>query len=308
LISEIQVVVIGTIPSSTIDFARSVSVADIIDAHGIDLRRVGYHESAGSCPICGGTDRFAINNRKNVWNCRGCGIGGDAIALERFLTGHDFRAAVAALADGKSGDFVSTEYQTRPSKSDRDAEAEAYARQQREKARYLHALSKPAHRSIVASYLKTRGITVVPPAIRALTKISDCVSMLVAYGEIGSPITAVHLTRLRADGAGKAGIDPNKISIGSPAGRPLIIAPFNDTRRLVITEGIEDALSVHQSLGVAAWAAGSAAYMPSLADKVPSGIEVTLYPDNDDAGLRAADALAEGLIARGISVFFVRTM
>ena len=201
-------------------------VADIIYGHSVDLRRVrDIRELAGPCPRCGGTDRFAINVQKNVWNCRGCGKGGDAIGLEQFLTGHDFRSAVATLAGGTNGS--SAEYQTRPSKSDKDVEAEAHAKQQSAKARHLHGLSRPAAYSVIASYLKTRGITTVTPAIRSLTKLSDFVSMLVAYGELGEPVTAVHMTLLKADGTGKADITPNKITIGSPAGRPLIIAPFS---------------------------------------------------------------------------------
>lgn len=289
------------IPSSTVEFVRGTPVTDIIYAHGVDLRRQGFHEFAGPCPHCGGDDRFAINSQKNVWNCRGCGKGGDAIALEQFISGCDFRAAVAALAGGTNGS--SAEYRPRPPQSDIDIEAEEHARRQREKARHLHSLSRPATYSVVASYLKTRGVTIVPPAIRALTKLSDAVSMLVAYGELGEPVTAIHLTRLKADGTGKADIRPNKITIGAPAGRPLIVARLNQTHRLIITEGIEDALSIHQTTGIAAWAAGSAGYMPSLADKVPKGIEVLVCADRDLAGQHGADSLIEKLIARGIRVF-----
>ena len=277
------------IPSSTVEFARSVSVADIIDAHGVHLRGQGFYEKVGPCPVCGGDDRFAINTRKGVFNCRGCGVGGDAISLEQFLTGHNFHAAVAALAGGTNG--PSAEYQTRPAKSDADIKSKSYARKQCAKARHLHSLSRPAIYSVVASYLRTRGITTITPSIRALTKLSGAVSMLVAYGQWGEPVTAIHQTFLKADGSGKADITPNKISIGAPMGRALILAPFNETRRLAITEGVEDALVVFQATGIAAWAAGSAAYMPSLADKVPKGIEVLVCADKDLPGQHGADSL-----------------
>ena len=61
----------------------------IVRAHGADivaqaerlgdaLKRVSASELAGACPRCGGRDRFAVNLRKRLWNCRGCGTGGDA--------------------------------------------------------------------------------------------------------------------------------------------------------------------------------------------------------------------------------------
>jgi hypothetical protein len=43
---------------------------------GARLRRSGG-EWIGPCPVCGGKDRFAINPSKGLWNCRGCGRGGE---------------------------------------------------------------------------------------------------------------------------------------------------------------------------------------------------------------------------------------
>ena len=37
-------------------------------------------DRCGPCPVCGGTDRFSINIRKQVFRCRVCNIGGDVIA------------------------------------------------------------------------------------------------------------------------------------------------------------------------------------------------------------------------------------
>ena len=69
-------------------------------------------------------------------------------------------------------------------------------------------------------------------------------------------VMAVHLTRLDTDGS-KLSEKP-KIMIGQGAkGFPIVVAPPNDLLGLVITEGIEDALSVHQATGLGAWAAGA---------------------------------------------------
>lgn len=72
-----------------VDRARSVSIAEAAPRLKITLPPKG-HEHAMPCPQCRGTDRFAVNTRKNVWNCRGCGQGGrDAIGLAAHVAGLD---------------------------------------------------------------------------------------------------------------------------------------------------------------------------------------------------------------------------
>jgi putative DNA primase/helicase len=123
-------------------------------------------------------------------------------------------------------------------------------------------------------------------------------------GVLGRPgnVTAVHLTLLQSDGAGKAGVRPNKLAIGQPRGRPIVLAPPNDLLGIAITEGIEDGLSVHQATGLGAWAAGSAPYMPALANALRDYVEaVTIYA-HDDGGGKFALELAEALHLRGFEV------
>ena len=139
-------------------------------------------------------------------------------------------------------------------------------------------------------------------------------SMIAAYGladelEPGTlaiaddAVRAVHITRLALYGLGKAGTDADKITIASPGGSPIVLAPANDLLGLAITEGIEDALSAHAATGLGAWAAGSAPFLPSLADAVPPYIEcVTIFAHNDQSGHHGATELAAMLVARGIEV------
>ena len=76
--------------------ARSVPIEDEIARRGIHLR--GKNERCGPCPICGGDDRFSINVAKQIFNCRGCGKGGDVIDLVQLLDGVDFVVAGTTLA------------------------------------------------------------------------------------------------------------------------------------------------------------------------------------------------------------------
>ena len=117
-----------------------------------------------------------------------------------------------------------------------------------------------------------------------------------------SAIRAVHVTRLKADGSGKAGTAVDKVIIGQGSlGTPIVLAHPNDLLALAITEGIEDGLSVHVATGLGVWVAGSAGRMPALADAVASYVEVVnIVGHRDLAGERGLRGLAARLADRGI--------
>jgi hypothetical protein len=115
-------------------------------------------------------------------------------------------------------------------------------------------------------------------------------------------VQGVHLTFL--DGIVKAKVDRPRKMIGTCKGMPIVLAPPNDGLALAIGEGNETALTAHQVFGVGAWAAGSASFMPALADVVPNYIEcVIVAGEGDPAGQRGACELEERLIDRGFEVW-----
>ncbi len=83
------------IDADAIAIARAVRLEDELTRRGIRLRRSGA-ERVGPCPRCGGRDRFSINVRKQVWNCRGFG-GGDAIAMVQHIDDCSFADAIRAI-------------------------------------------------------------------------------------------------------------------------------------------------------------------------------------------------------------------
>jgi hypothetical protein len=309
-----------------VERARAVSIERETDRRGIRLK--GRTERVGACPCCGGTDRFGINIAKQVFNCRGCGQGGDVIAMVMHLDGCDFPTAVETLTGDKrpNGNYRDQidpdrvrELAEQHERHAREQERKDAARQ-RDKARWLWRRSELGAGSIVERYLREcRRINVAPPAtVRFLPARApgQHPAMLVPYGIPSEPepgilaitepaITAVHLTLLKPDGSGKADVEPNKITVGSPKGMPLVLAPMNDLMGLAITEGIEDALSVHQATGLGAWAAGSAPFMPKLIAAIEdlataheedaSPDCITIFADDDPAGRRNARALAAAL-------------
>jgi hypothetical protein len=70
--------------------ARDAKIEDVASALGIRMPARGEYQ--GPCPACGGTDRFSINTKKQVFNCRGS-KGGDAIEMVQHVNGCEFVAA-----------------------------------------------------------------------------------------------------------------------------------------------------------------------------------------------------------------------
>jgi len=76
--------------------ARRIPIEEEVVRYGVKLERQGA-ELVGPCPKCGGDDRFAVNAIKQVFNCRGCDVGGDVIDLVMHLNGVDFSTALDTL-------------------------------------------------------------------------------------------------------------------------------------------------------------------------------------------------------------------
>jgi hypothetical protein len=208
------------------------------------------------------------------------------------------------------------------------ARAEAAERERVVKAerlslvRWLWAKRQPITGSIADTYLRSaRGYGgPLPATLGFLPARGDHPpAMVAAFGmateteEFGpgvlriadAAVCGVHLTRLLPDGSGKAVFDdPDqeaKIMIGLSFGSPIVLAPPNDLLGMAISEGIEDALSAHENTGLGAWAAGSAARMPALAEALPAYINcVTVLADDDTDGRRFAAELAERIRVREI--------
>jgi hypothetical protein len=205
--------------------------------------------------------------------------------------------------------------------SQRDGE---YRRRQHNKARWLWRQSVPLENTIVERYLRScRRIALdhLPATLRYLppTNPEYHPAMIAAFGIAREPecgllsihptaVQAVHLTLLKPDGSDKAGTDKDKIIIGSALGTPIVLAPPSDLLGLAITEGIEEALTIHEATSLGAWSAGAALRMPALASAVPDYLDcITIVEDNDEAGRRGACTLAECLRARGLHVAIINS-
>ena len=204
----------------------------------------------------------------------------------------------------------------------RDADDADAAAKRQDVALWLHDKRRPGRNSVVEQYLLSRQLALDPfplqiGYIRATPPKYPHSAMIVPFGLPDEPepgvyrtprdrIKGVLLTYLRPDGTGKADVTPAKKMIGRPLGVPLALVPPGNGLGLLIAEGIETALSGHLATGLGCWAAGSAVFLPALADAVPAFVEcVTIAVEDDPAGRRGAEELARRLDARRIETLML---
>ncbi len=190
-----------------------------------------------------------------------------------------------------------------------------HAQRQLEKAKFLWGKRQPAEDSPVDFYLRgpRKYGGPIPPTLGFLPplKPGHHPAMISAFGIPDEPepgtlsisneqVRGIHLTLLKPDGGGKADTKPDKIMVGSSNGWPIVLAPMNDFLGLIICEGIETGLSLHEATGCGIWAAGSASRMPGLADKVQDYCDCVTIAAEADGGQKFANDLAKRLSARGL--------
>jgi hypothetical protein len=242
--------------------------------------------------------------------------GDNGRVLVRCHTGCDQRDVIDAL---KALDLWETPERSAPYRP-RPRPAAKPETDNRAKARWLWQRSQPIQGTLAEIYLRReRGISCPLPATLRFLPGNDRYppAMIAPFvipheyepGKLsvsGNQIDAIHITRLTSDGR-KHPDEPNKKMLASPRGLPIVLAPMNDLLGLAVTEGIEDALSVHQATGLGAWTAGSAPRLPALAEAVPAYTDlVTIVADADTTGTNYSAQLAELLDARNIAVEIVR--
>lgn len=137
--------------------------------------KASRNECVGPCPVCGGTDRFSVSRRKNLFHCRGSGRGGDAIALTEYLTGADFAGAVAAITgrpapsgpQGTAPDEAALE-RRRAARAAEDAarekESNDFRTREIRRAHDIWRDAGPLTGSVAEAYLRHRGLAALAGA------------------------------------------------------------------------------------------------------------------------------------------------
>jgi len=188
-----------------------------------------------------------------------------------------------------------------------DAKRRAYAAKRATQARAIWQEAQPIAGTIAETYLHGRGIACpLPATLRFHPEMwhgstARRIPALVALVAGGDGF-AVHRTYLRADGSGKASVDPPKAMLGPVVGGAVRL--IDGSGPLVVAEGIETALSLACGLlrsPATIWAALSTSGIRGL-HLPPRPGRLTIAPDGDDPGRAAAHALAERAHALGWAV------
>jgi hypothetical protein len=275
--------------------------ADIVEVarRSTTLKRVGADEWAGPCPRCGGTDRFSINARKQIFNCRGCGAKGDTIALVQFLDDDvDFPEAIARLTGERPGPSRSGRRHPKP--GERKAAPEADEAQRLMRVGAIWAETEPLAGTDGEGYLVGRGIV--------LDDVPDHGGLrwhLACPWETGTApcVVARYTDAITAEPRGiwRRPIDGQKPrSLGPTAGCVIRLWPDDMVELgLVIGEGVETTLAAatritHKGTYLRpAWAGGSSSNMAAF-PLLAGVVSLTLLVDHDEngAGERAAEQCA----------------
>lgn len=202
---------------------------------------------------------------------------------------------ILGAAGLRSGDYCAPDLNRI---AQRHTEAKAQAEKRAMAAKRLWAETQPIAGTVAEAYLRGRGITCALPD--TLRFHSNCwhgpsesrLPAMVALVE-GCQCFAVHRTYLRPDGSGKAGLaGGDKLMLGATAGGAVKLS--DGFSRLVVTEGIESALSLLCGLlaePATVWAALSTSGMRSLRlPEKPS--RLLIAGDGDQPGREASLALA----------------
>ena len=332
------------IPETEIERLKNdVAVERLVESAGIALKKSGK-DLIGTCPFHDdGEPSLVVTPAKNLWHCFGCGAGGDAIAWVMKLRGISFRHAVEllhadpALAAEALTPVKRTTVRTLPAPVAFDADDQALLNQT---IGYYHATLKQSPDAL--AYLKTRGLD--HPELIAHFKLGYANRTLglrlpektrIAGAEIRTRLQKIGIYRESGhehfngslvvpvmDASGNVTeVYGRKITDGLRKGTPqhlylpgphrgvFNVAAFQASKEIILCEALIDAMTF--------WCAGyrnvTASYGTEgftddhLAAFKRYGTErVLIAYDCDEAGERAADKLAEKLLACGIGCFRIR--
>jgi len=186
----------------------------------------------------------------------------------------------------------------------REAEAKAEAQRKAAQAKRLWDEAQPIDGTPAETYLRGRGITCQLPS--TLRYHEGCwhgptakrYPALIAAVQ-GADFPAVHRTYLRADGLGKADIEPVKAMLGRTLGGAVRLS--DGSGPLVVAEGVETGLSLLCGLlraPATVWAALSTSGMKALT-LPPNPGKLVVATDGDDPGRVAGNILANRATAQG---------
>jgi hypothetical protein len=220
--------------------ARKVPVREELARRGLWSKKM-LGDAGNPCPGCGGTDRFAVNLRKNVWVCRASGAGGDAIALARHIDCSSFLVAVETVTGepppGRDSIETPEEQQRREEaviaaaeaasqKEKHDAEeARVYRERERQRAYDIWRKGVAITGTLAEDYLAVRGVQAGPGArLRFCPKLALWDKSIKEGGTIQHEGPAM-AAAIEGPSGHFAGVEIDWIDLSGPKGKVLVPDP-----------------------------------------------------------------------------------
>jgi DNA primase len=334
------------IPDTEIERLKDeVSVQRLVEASGVELKKSGK-DWLGRCPFHDDAEAsLVVTPGKNLWHCFGCQIGGGPIDWVMKSRGVSFRHAVELLkADAGlvacaavDGELKRSKVRTLPSPVAFDADDQALLNQTLD---YYHQRLKESPEAL--AYLAARGLT--HPELIAIFKLGVADRTLglrlpdksrKAGADIRARLQKIGLIResghehfngslvipVMDDGANVVEVYGRKVRDDLRPGTPKHLylpgphrgvfnrAVLTASREIIVCEALIDALTF--------WCAGyrnvTAAYgVEGFTDEMLAAFKahgtqrVLIAYDRDDAGERAAEKLAQRLMAEGLECWRVQ--
>jgi DNA primase len=281
---------------------------------GVKLHRAG-NEMKACCPFhADRTPSFTIYADDRRAHCFGCGWSGDVLDFVQQAYGVKLPGAIDML-DG--GALRELEQQRAPAKPKADM---------RPVAQRIVAVSVPIEGTPAAVYLRSRGIRMDLPHTLRFARLAPPLiegnGVLAANGpgllpalvaivtDPAGELVGLQRTYLTEDGR-KAAVKATesdrkpkvKYSLGNVIGGSIQLGP--PAASILVTEGLEDGLTLAQALGRSVWVAAGTSMMPQMAFHEGTKA-VVIGADGDEAGTVAANKAAEAFSNAGLATRIMR--
>jgi Toprim domain/CHC2 zinc finger len=258
-----------------IDAAKATRIEDEVARRGIKLIPARGPERYGPCPRCGGNDRFAINVKKQIWNCRGCAKGGDVVDLVQHLDGVDFKAAVVTLGGDERKPIAPAKPTVHHEKED--------DQEKTKRALWIWNEASEVNGTPAEQYLRRRGLE-LPDDDHALRFFSPCPFAGTTYPALIALFRDVLTDEPKAIhriALGPGGLLVAKRMLGRVAGCAVKLDCDSDVEHgLAVGEGIETMIAARMRGFRPAWALGSAGTLKTF-PVLPGIGALTVVVDHD---------------------------
>jgi DNA primase len=261
---------------------------------GVKLTRAG-RETKGCCPFHPDkSPSFYAYANDQRWICFGCGLEGDVLDFVRRAYRVGLLDAIAMLDGGALAELERVPVQAVP-KADWSKAAASIWRE-----------ASQIEGTPAEAYLRGRGLTLpLPPSLRfARLKPPKDSGVMAANGPDPMPalvalvtgpddrVAGVQRTFLTADGRKAATADAKvKFSLGSVAGGAIRLGPR--AASILVTEGLEDGLTLAQALGRTVWVGAGTAMLHRML--LPDDVRAVVIGADGDAPGEAAAHRAAGV-------------